>query len=197
MQTNSRLFRRIAMAMLGTIGFLLMLLDFPLPGFPPFLKMDLSEIPVLLGALVFGSVGGLVIEVLKNFLHYATQGSPAVVPVGELANVISGMLFVLPVAMIARKIHSRKGLTLGLIIGIGLMSLVMTVLNYFVLLPLYIWFLNFEPMSDSTMVKMVLIGVLPFNLIKGVLSGTLFVLLYPKLKQLIRRLNPGDRLNAV
>lgn len=197
MQTRSRVFRMVAIAMLGTVGFLLMILDFPLPGFPPFLKMDLSEIPVLLGAIVFGPVGGIIIEALKNFLHYATHGSATGVPVGVLANFVSGLLFVLPMAIVARKVRSKKGLAGGLIIGIGLMSVVMAALNYFVLLPVYMWFLDFPHMSSAAMFNLALVGVLPFNLIKGILSAVIFLLLYSRLKPLIKRLNPGDRPHIV
>lgn len=190
MQTKSRVFRMVAVAMLSAIGFLLMLLDFPLPGFPPFLKMDLSEIPVLIGAIVFGPVGGMIVEAFKNLLHYVITGSAYGVPLGEAANFVTGMLFVLPVAFMARKARTKKGLAVGLVIGISLMSVVMALLNYIVLLPLYTWFLGFPSFSEAARLKLALAGILPFNLIRGMLTTLIFLLLYPKLKPVIKHWNP-------
>ena len=107
MKTN-RTFLVISTAMLSTVAYLLMMFDFPLPGFPAFLKIDFSEIPVLLGAIVFGPVAAIIIEALKNLIYYAIQGSMTGVPIGELANFIAGLLLVLPAALIARKLGSER-----------------------------------------------------------------------------------------
>ena len=37
--------------MLSSIAYILMLLNFPIPPFPNFLKIDFSDIPALIGAL--------------------------------------------------------------------------------------------------------------------------------------------------
>lgn len=173
-----------------------MMLDFPLPGFPPFLKIDFSEIPVLIGAIVFGPWVGVLIEAIKNILHYVTQPGPAGVPVGEVANFVAGLLFVLPVAFIARKIRSRKGLAVGLSVGVVLMAAAMSVLNYFVWLPLYMLFVDFPHMSAAAMFKLVVAGILPFNFIKGVVLAVVFLVLYPKLKPIIDRFNPEKRFDT-
>jgi riboflavin transporter FmnP len=197
MQRKSHVFQLISAAILGTIAYLLMMFDFPLPGFPPFLKIDFSEIPVLLGAVIFGPVAGIVIEGLKNFLYYAIHGSMTGVPIGELANFVAGLLYVLPVAFIARKVRSKKGLITGLLTGVILMSVAMSILNYFVLLPIYMWFLHFPHMSASAMFKLVIAGILPFNLIKGAGIAVIFLILYPKLKPIIQRFGPKKRLDTV
>ncbi|HEU5138444.1 MAG TPA: ECF transporter S component [Bacillales bacterium] len=187
MQTNNNIFRLVAFAMLGTVSYLLMFFDFPLPGFPPFLKIDFSEIPVLFGAIIFGPVGGIVIEAIKNLLHYVTQPGPAGVPIGELANFAAGLLFVLPVAFIARKVRSKKGIVIGLSIGVVLMAHIMSVLNYFVILPAYMWFTGFQHLSADAMFKLVAAGIMPFNLIKGAVTAVIFLILYPKLQPMIQR----------
>lgn len=183
--------------MLSAVGYLLMMFDFPLPGFPVFLKLDFSEIPVLVGAIVFGPWAAVVIEALKNFLFYAIQGSMTGVPIGELANFAAGLLLVLPVAFIARKAHSKKRLILGLAIGVVLMALVMSLLNYFLLLPVYMWFLNFPHMSAPAMLTLVAAGIMPFNLIKGAATAIIFLLLYPKLKPFFKRFKRKRNFDAV
>ncbi|HEX6923420.1 MAG TPA: ECF transporter S component [Bacillales bacterium] len=196
MQTKNRVFRLVAFAMLGTVSYLLMFFDFPLPGFPPFLKIDFSEVPVLFGAIIFGPIGGIVIEAIKNLLHYVTQPGPAGVPIGELANFVAGLLFVLPVAFIARKVRSKKGMVLGLSIGVFLMALGMSVLNYFVILPVYMWFLDFPHMSADAMLKLVAVGIMPFNLVKGAATAVIFLVLYPRLRPMINRFQPKKHFDA-
>ena len=74
----------VAIAMLSSIAYILMLLNFPIPPFPAFLKIDFSDIPALIGALVFGPMAGIMIELLKNVLDYFMTGSETGVPVGHL-----------------------------------------------------------------------------------------------------------------
>jgi riboflavin transporter FmnP len=49
----------------AAIAAVLMFFEFPLPVAPPFYKLDLSEIPVLIGTFAFGPIAGVVIEFLK------------------------------------------------------------------------------------------------------------------------------------
>jgi riboflavin transporter FmnP len=77
------------------------------------------------------------------------------------------------------------------------MSVAMSILNYFVLLPIYMWFLHFPHMSASAMFKLVIAGILPFNLIKGAGIAVIFLILYPKLKPIIQRFGPKKRLDTV
>ena len=41
--------KMVLIALFGAISAILMVLEFPLPLFPPFLKMDFSELPVIIG----------------------------------------------------------------------------------------------------------------------------------------------------
>ncbi|HET7657050.1 MAG TPA: ECF transporter S component, partial [Bacillales bacterium] len=108
-------------------------------------------------------------------------------------NFIAGLLLVLPAAFIARKVGSRKNLIFSLVVGILLMAVVMSVLNYFVILPVYMWFLHFPHMSPAAMFKLVAYGILPFNLIKGAALAVIFLLIYPRLKPIFRRFSAGKR----
>ena len=48
-------------AMLSAVAFILMFLDFSVPFMPAFIKMDLSELPALIGAFSMGPVCGILI----------------------------------------------------------------------------------------------------------------------------------------
>jgi len=55
-------------AVLSAIAVIFMYFEFPiLPAFP-FLKIDLSDVPALIGAFALGPAAGLIIEAFKNAL---------------------------------------------------------------------------------------------------------------------------------
>ena len=47
----------VAIGMLSSLAFILMLIKFPIPPFPAYLTVDFSDIPALIAALIFGPVG--------------------------------------------------------------------------------------------------------------------------------------------
>ena len=55
--------------MLSAIAFLLMFFDFSVPFMPNFIKMDLSELPALIGSFALGPVSGVEICLIKHLLH--------------------------------------------------------------------------------------------------------------------------------
>ncbi|MFX3624740.1 MAG: ECF transporter S component [Ectobacillus sp.] len=182
MKKNKNVTQMVSVAMLSSISYLLMMLDFPFPGFPAFLKIDFSEVPALIAAIIFGPVAGVIVEAIKNILHYGIQGSLTGVPVGEMANFIAGCIFILPVAYFFRKYRTVKGLTAGLVAGATLMTFIMSVLNYYVILPAYTWFLNAPAMSDEATRQLIVTGILPFNAVKGILIAAVFMLIFSRLK---------------
>ncbi|WP_245807804.1 ECF transporter S component [Halobacillus massiliensis] len=168
------------MALLGTISMLLMFLNFPLPMLPPYLKVDFSEIPALLAALMFTPAAGIIVEGLKNLLYLIYTG--AADPIGVVANFSAGVLFIVPAAMIYHKFKSTKSLVAGLSTGALVMAVGMGILNYFIVLPAYAMFMGWETMSSQVKWATILAGILPFNLLKGIIAGALFVPVFIKLK---------------
>ncbi len=168
--------------MLSSIAYLLMMLDFPFPGLPPFLKIDFSDVPALIVAIIFGPIAGIIVEGIKNILHYGIQGSLVGVPVGEIANFIAGCLFIGPATFLFRKYRTVKSLTTGLMLGTITMALIMSVLNYIIIFPAYTWFLNAPAMSSEAIRTTVVTAILPFNLIKGIVVTIVFVALFSRLK---------------
>lgn len=172
----------VILAMLGSISYVLMVLNFPFPGLPPFLKIDFSDIPAIIAALIFGPVAGIIVELLKNVLDFVMIGSPTGVPVGHIANFVAGVLFVLPTYYIFKVLNSKHGMTIALVAGTIIMSLLMSVLNYYVVLPAYTLFMNWDAMSSQETRQFVTTAILPFNILKGGLITIVFTLLYIRMK---------------
>src|SRR5665647_1713596 len=60
---------------LSAVATLLMLIDFPLWFAPNFYKLDLSEVPVLIGAFALGPAAGATIELIKILLNFVLNGT--------------------------------------------------------------------------------------------------------------------------
>nr|WP_295971752.1 ECF transporter S component [uncultured Bacillus sp.] len=172
----------VSIAVLSSISYILMFLNFPIPPFPVFLQIDFSDLPALVGALIFGPVAGILVELFKNILDYFMTGSETGIPIGHMANFIAGIVFILPVYFIYNKLRTKKGMMFALVTSSILMSLIMSVLNYFVLLPAYSFFLNMSAMNGTEMRQSIVTGILPFNIIKGFIMSVVFMLLFTKLR---------------
>jgi riboflavin transporter FmnP len=184
------------MAMLSGIAVILMyVLEIPLWFAPGFYKLDFSEIPVLIGAFALGPAAGIIIEFIKILLNLLIDGTNTVF-VGEFANFLIGCSLVIPSAVIYYRGKTRKAAVIGLAVGTIAMILVGSILNAYLLLPVYAKV--FVPMDSliamGTQVNpaitglstFVLYAVAPFNLIKGVIVSLITLLLYKKVSCIIK-----------
>jgi riboflavin transporter len=187
MKKNLRLRSMIAIAMLSSISFVLMLFNFPLPPFPAFLQVDFSEVPAIIAAITMGPVAGILVELMKNVLDWLFSGSPTGVPVGHMANFATGVLFILPVWWVYHRLSNAKGMTTGLILGTISMAVGMSLLNYVLFLPLYVKFMNFPVMSGEELYQMIVLGILPFNLLKGIILAAIILLLFRSMHRWIEK----------
>ncbi|MGD6804102.1 ECF transporter S component [Rossellomorea vietnamensis] len=167
----------ILIGMLSAVSYVLMLLNFPIPPFPSFLMVDFSDVPALIAAITLGPLAGILVELMKNVLDYVMTGSDTGVPIGHFANFMAGISFILPVYYIYNRIQSKRGMVTGLVAGTMIMSILMSVLNYFIILPAYKYFMNFELPTT-----IIVTGILPFNILKGILIAIVFVLLFTRMQ---------------
>lgn len=85
----------VEIGMLGAISVILMMFEIPLWFAPSFYKIDLSEVPVLIGAFALGPVAGALIELVKILLHLLLKGT-STAGVGDLANFLIGCAMAVP-----------------------------------------------------------------------------------------------------
>lgn len=129
--------RNIAViAILSAISFILyMFVKFPLPFlFPGFLDMQFSDLPALLGGFAIGPLAGGIIIVIKCLLKMPFTSTAFV---GELADIIVGLAFVLPAAFFYKFNRTKKGAILALIIGTVSAVGVSLLANRFILIPFF------------------------------------------------------------
>jgi riboflavin transporter FmnP len=129
--------RNIAlMAILSAISFILyMFVKFPLPFmFPGFLDMQFSDLPALLGGFAIGPFAGGVIIVVKCLLKMPFSSTACV---GELADIIVGLAFVLPAAFFYKYNRTKKGAILAMVLGTTIAIAVSLIANRFILIPFF------------------------------------------------------------
>ena len=199
MQKTSRIAYITKIALLGTLSFVIMLIAFPLPIFPSFLEMDFSDIVPLLGAFAMGPVAGMLIELVKCFLHWmfaSTTGG-----IGDLSNFVVGAVYVMTAGFIYKKKKTRKSAVIALVCATLAMVIAGALSNYFVMLPFYaaVFFKDIGGMDAVIRVSaevipainskftLVLYAMCPFNLLKGLVIMLVTLPLYNKVSPLLNR----------
>ena len=191
MHTNMVYMTRVAI--LASAATILMLLELPVIFMPPFLKLDFSDIPAIIGAFALGPLAGCLIVLLKNVLHLSSTQTAGV---GEMANFLVGTGFVVPAAFIYQKKKNRTGAILALAGGTVAMTLVAAAVNYWVLIPLYQSALHFPLEAIINMGRaanplivdlktFIVFAIIPFNLFKGSIVSLISLLVYKKLSPIL------------
>lgn len=185
----------VKIAIISALSYVIMLIEIPVPFIIPFLKIDLSEIPVLLAAFSLGPISAILVELIKNTLHiFNTQTAG----VGELANFLIGISLVIPVSLVYIQNKSKKGAVIGLIVGTLSMVIFASLFNYFALLPLYAKVLGFSAKDMIDLSKnitpwikdiktFIVFSIIPFNLLKGAIVSLVVIVIYKKLSPILHR----------
>ena len=188
--------RRIAAcAILTAMAVLLMYLEIPLPFMPVFLKFDFAELPVLIGAFALGPVWGVIIELLKNLIHLPVTQTMGI---GELSNFITGVIYVGTAGLIYRKLRTKKGAAISMVVSTLVLAIVAIPVNAFITLPLYGSAMGFpleaiigmsagvNPLVKDK-ISLLLAVFVPFNLFKGTVVGLITFLVYKPISKLINK----------
>ena len=194
--------RKLVMtAMLSAVSTVLLLLNFPVPFMPSFIKFDFSELPALIASFSMGPFWGVLVCFIKNLINllmkFETFG------VGELSNFLLGVSLVLPAGLIYRFKGGRRGALIGCLSGSVLMAAMTLPLNYFLIYPIYATV--FVPGASveeglraiiglyqvilpavETLWDCLLIFNAPFTLVKGLVNTLLCFLVYKPLSRFIQ-----------
>ncbi len=176
------------MAILVAVASILFMIEIPVVAF---YKLDLSNLPVLLGAFSMGTVPGLIILALKSvigLLHSSSAG------VGELADFLMGAAFVIPAAVIYHRNKTRKTALIGMAVGTVCMVIAGVLANKYIMLPFYMGayhmdmdgilkFANVGGVDSEWKLLLLITG--PFNLLKGVVLSIVTGLIYKPLSPLL------------
>lgn len=180
-------------AMIGicaAISFLLMFVKLPI-SYLGFLEMEISDVPAVIVTLIYGPLSGVLVELVKNILHLTATSTGMS---GELSNFMISLGVVVPLGLVTRKNKRGKFLILGFtasVIGLAFMGILT---NYFVTVPLYLTLFGEEAVmgmvqatipSIDSLISLVLIGITPFNIVKGIIISVISYSLYKVIRDRI------------
>lgn len=180
-------------AMFAAISTILMYFEFPLPFLPPFLKIDLSGVAVLIAAFIFGPWQAVLVTLVKDFIHVFSSTTGGV---GQLADFIMLSTFAVVASAIYRRRKDRKHALIGCLAATLAMSVVGVFANKFLLIPFYSNIMPIDAIIQmcakvnpaiNSLNAYYMFGVVPFNLIKGLILCAITVLCYKKLSVIIKK----------
>ena len=196
---------RIAViALFSTLSGLLYILNFPIAAaFPSFLELNFSDIPALIGTFALGPLSGAIIVVMKVLIKLVVK-STSTMFVGDLADIVIGIAFVVPAGLLYKHKRTFKGALIGM--GVGtLCSVAFAVLfNRVALVPLYVQLYfggKWEPLvgmmtplfpscTKETFYNFYLwVSVLPFNMMRCLIAAVVTLLVYKRISVAINRLS--------
>ena len=175
-------------AILAAAASILFLIQIPIVAF---YKLDLSNIPVLLGAFSMGPIPGMMILALKSLIGLLSSSSAGI---GELADFIMGAALVLPAALIYQQNKTRKSAIIGMAVGTLCMVIAGVLANKYIMLPFYMGafhmdmdgilrFANVAGVDSEWKLLLMITG--PFNLLKGVVLSVVTGLIYKPLSPIL------------
>ena len=183
----------VRIAILGAIGAVLALIP-GIPIIPPIYKLDFSLLPTLLAGFAMGPMAGLLVALIKDVIGLITSSSMGV---GELADFLMTVAMVVPAAWIYRRNRTFRGALGALGAGILVSTAAAALCNWLILIPFYVnaFHMPLEKIVEMigkvvppvhSMLTLILLATVPFNLLKGVILALLTLLLYKRLSFLLK-----------
>lgn len=179
-------------AMLAALAGVLMSLEVSVPMMPPFYKVDFSDVPSVIALFLLGPVPAAAVEVVKVLIKLVTVGTNSMY-VGELANLIGIVLFVVPVWLVYKKMgKTRKAGITAMVVSLPIRVAVSCCINAFITLPLYATAMGL-PMDElikvvaqvnpaiHNLTSFIVLATIPFNVLKIALNYLVGYILFERL----------------
>ncbi len=185
----------VKISVLAVVGMVLMFFDLSVWFAPSFLKLDISDLPALIGAFAMGPMEGVLVQLVKNLLSLFIEGTMTG-GVGELSNFLVGSVLVFISGTIYHRKKTFKNAIIGMIFGVLAMAGFASLSNYFVVFPLYSKFMPLDKIIEAASLvnrfvvdykTLILYAVVPFNLLKGTVVSLVTILLYKRISPILKK----------
>lgn len=189
--------KMVMIAIMGAVSTVLMLFEFPVPFAPVFIKMDFSELPILLCGFIYGPLAGVMTAFIKIVLNMLIGGTETM-GIGDLANFIVSVAYVLPAVYVYKMNHTKKGAIIGLVLGTLTTTCIAVFNNMYIMFPVYakLFHMPLEAIVDMAnavnpfvhdLFTLMLFTMVPFNLLKFGLVSVITFFVYKKISVVIRK----------
>ncbi len=189
---NTNVRKIVVTAMLSAVAAILMFIDFSVPFMPSFIKLDISEVPALIGSFAMGPLWGAAVCLVKNLINLTRTSTGGV---GELCNFLLGAAFVVPAGFIYKYKKTRKGALIASLAGAFCMAVLSLPINYFITYPMYTNFMPLETIvaayqaifpAVNGLLSCLVIFNMPFTFIKGILCAAVTFVIYKRISGVIK-----------
>lgn len=168
---------------------------FNVPFLPSFLEFHFSSVPMLIGGFLFGPVSGSLIAIVRFLAKLPASGTAGV---GEIMDLLIGVLTVLVSSIIYHHRKSKKNAIIGMAASTVVWTTVAVLLNWLFILQFYvllyfggdinalIGFMRMIPgiTIDDYMLPYLLYAVIPFNLMLSTAVSVMTFFLYKRISKL-------------
>lgn len=171
----------VRLAVLAGCSYVLMFFAFPVIPLVSYMKIDFSDMPVLIATVITGPLGGIIVAGVKSILYWITTGASIPNLIGVGSSFVSSIVIVEAFYYSDKYLHNlkRPARIILTIFNMAIsLALVMGLVNWLVVTPLYMKLIGLKLSIPIT--RLVLVAVVPFNLIKGILVGIVFVFVRQK-----------------
>lgn len=181
---NPRVEKLVKMALLCAMSLALMyVVRFPL--ILPYLEYDMADVPILIGAFLYGPAAGLALCAIVSFLQAVTV-SAASGWIGGVMHFFASGAFVLVAGILYRRRHTLRGAVEGLIFGSLAMILIMVPFNYF-LSPLFLVSDSMDYGQAQAAIWSIMWSFVAFNAAKAGINSVVTYLIYKPVSKLFKR----------
>ena len=117
---------------------------------------------------------------------------------GEIQSFLLSCALILPASAYYLKHKTRNGAAIGMLLGIVICTVTAVITNLYLIIPFYVSLYQMDMSNILAMCKevnpavnsiegVVLLGIIPFNLIKTGVNGLITFLVYKKISPMIHR----------
>ncbi len=178
--------------------------DFGLGFTPPWLKVHLDEIPMLLAGFMYGPIAAIVVNLIKTLVKLPLSTTACV---GEIGDFLFSIVFVIPAVIFYQKKRNFTSVLVGVEISTFAHVLFAIIMNVYFMVPFYSMFYNIpvSVLGDmcSKIIPIVsgenwvwmyaLLMVFPMNLVKDGIIIVVVLLVYKRLHILINRIGEQNK----
>ena len=195
--TTKFIARTAVFAAVSIILYTIPFLKFSLPIFPAFLEIHLDEIPAFMAGFAYGPLSGFLVILVKTIVKLPLTSTAGV---GELADFIYSVVFVVPAAFIYKYHRTLKGALVSLGVATLIQVVVSSFCTTFIMLDMYSILYNLpksvilamcqkiNPAVSNLRFPFLLMVALPFNALKDVIVVLATALLYKRLRLLFKKI---------
>ena len=144
--------------MLGVFSFIVMQISIPIIPGASFLKLDCSDIIIMVSFFVFNPIVGSTVAIVRGILCLIIGGFNLIALLGQIAALVASLCYIFPIYCWSKnKMYMLKHKIIGILLGTCGLTISMSIMAYILFL------------------------IAPFNLIKGIINGILFLILSNKI----------------